>query len=113
MPRYSLETIVLILVILWLLGWLVIPLAGNLIHLLLVIILVIVVVRLLQGRRPLGQLTQSWRTLREFPLGKTEATGQSQQSSLSKHEAVDRSENDCGILLCPPSTTNGTSYSPP
>lgn len=53
MPRYSLETLVLVLVILWLLGWLVIPLAGNLIHLLLLIILVVVVVRLLQGRRPL------------------------------------------------------------
>ncbi len=54
MPRYSLETIVLILVILWLLGWLVIPLAGNLIHLLLIIVLVVVIMRLLQGRRPLG-----------------------------------------------------------
>ena len=53
MPRYSLETVVLILVVLWLLGWLVIPMAGNLIHLLLVIILVVVVLRLLQGRRPL------------------------------------------------------------
>ena len=51
MPRYSLETIILILVILWLLGWLVVPVAGNLVHLLLVIILVIVVIRLLRGDR--------------------------------------------------------------
>ncbi len=54
MPRYSLEAIVLILVILWLLGWLVIPMAGNLIHLLLLIVLVIVIARVLQGKRPLG-----------------------------------------------------------
>ena len=53
MPRYALETIALILIILWLLGWLVIPTAGNLIHLLLVILLVVIVVRLIQGKRPL------------------------------------------------------------
>src|SRR5262245_40406941 len=52
MPRYTLETIILILVILWLLGWLVFPFAGSLIHLLIVLILVVVLVRLLQGRRP-------------------------------------------------------------
>ena len=51
MPRYSLETIILVLVILWLLGAFVIPVAGGLIHLLLVIVLVVVVIRLLQGRR--------------------------------------------------------------
>jgi hypothetical protein len=51
MPRYSLETIVLILVILWLVGWLVVPIGGSLVHLLLVIILVIVVIRLLRGDR--------------------------------------------------------------
>lgn len=50
-PRYSLETIVLILVILWLLGAFIVPFGGGLIHLLLVIILVVIVVRLLQGRR--------------------------------------------------------------
>ncbi len=50
MPRYTLETIILILVILWLLGWLVVPVGGNLIHLLLVLVLVAVVVRVLQGR---------------------------------------------------------------
>jgi hypothetical protein len=53
MPRYSLETIILVLVIVWLLGWLVIPFAGGLIHLLIVVILVVVVLRVLQGRRPL------------------------------------------------------------
>jgi hypothetical protein len=53
MSRYTLETIVVILVIMWLLGWLVVPVAGNLVHLLLVIILIVVLIRLLQGRRPL------------------------------------------------------------
>jgi hypothetical protein len=48
--RYTLETIVLILLILWLVGWLVVPMAGNVIHLLLVVILIIVVLRLLRGR---------------------------------------------------------------
>lgn len=51
MPRYSLETIILILVILWLLGAFVAPFGGDLIHLLLVVILVVVLVRVLQGRR--------------------------------------------------------------
>jgi hypothetical protein len=51
MPRYSLETIIVILLILWLLGWLVVPGLGSLVHLLLVVILVVVVIRLLQGRR--------------------------------------------------------------
>jgi hypothetical protein len=53
MPRYALETLILVLIILWLLGWLVFPVGGNLIHALLVIILVIVIIRLLQGRRAL------------------------------------------------------------
>jgi hypothetical protein len=44
-------TIVVILLILWLLGWLAYPIGGGLIHLLLVIALIVVVVRLLQGRR--------------------------------------------------------------
>ena len=51
MSRYTLEMIVLILVILWLVGWLAVPVAGNLVHLLLVVILVIVVIRLLRGDR--------------------------------------------------------------
>ena len=56
MPRYTLETTVLIVLILWLLGWLVIPLPaiGNLIHLLLVIILAVVVIRVVQGKPPLA-----------------------------------------------------------
>jgi Family of unknown function (DUF5670) len=51
-----LETIIVILLVLWLLGWLVtpIPAVGGLVHLLLVVILVVVVIRLLQGRRPLS-----------------------------------------------------------
>jgi Family of unknown function (DUF5670) len=52
MPRYTLETIVIILVILWLLGWQAFP-VGNLIHLLLLVILAVVVFRVLQGRSPL------------------------------------------------------------
>jgi hypothetical protein len=43
-------TIVVILVVLWLLGFIVLHI-GSLIHLLLVIALVVVVVRLIQGRR--------------------------------------------------------------
>jgi hypothetical protein len=51
MPRYSLETIVLILVILWLLGAFIAPFGGDLIHLLLVVILVVVLLRLFERRR--------------------------------------------------------------
>ncbi len=51
MPRGTLEALIVILLILWLLGWLVIPIGGNLIHLLLVILLIVVVVRVLQGQR--------------------------------------------------------------
>jgi Family of unknown function (DUF5670) len=53
MPRGTLETIVIILIILWLVGWLAFPIGGSLIHLLLVVILVVVVIRLLQGRNAL------------------------------------------------------------
>jgi Family of unknown function (DUF5670) len=49
-PRYTLETLILVFVILWLLGWLMLPTAGNLIHLLLVLIVGVVLIRLLQGR---------------------------------------------------------------
>jgi hypothetical protein len=45
-------TIVLILVVLWLLGFLV-HIGGSLIHLLLVIALIVVVINLVQGRRGL------------------------------------------------------------
>jgi hypothetical protein len=53
MPRYTLETVAVVLIILWLLGWLVIPTAGNLVHFLLVLVLVVIIIRLLQGKRPL------------------------------------------------------------
>ena len=51
-----LETIIVILLVLWLLGAFVtpIPAVGGLVHLLLVVILLVVVVRVLQGRRPLS-----------------------------------------------------------
>jgi len=51
MPRYTLETIILVLLILWLLGAFIAPFGGGLIHLLLVVLLVVVVIRVLQGRR--------------------------------------------------------------
>jgi hypothetical protein len=47
-----LETIVVLLLILWLLGF-TLHVAGGLIHVLLVIALVVVVLRLVQGRRVL------------------------------------------------------------
>ena len=50
MPRFTLEAIIVILLILWLLGAFISPFGGNLIHLLLVVILVVVVIRVLQGR---------------------------------------------------------------
>jgi hypothetical protein len=53
MSRYALESLVVLLLFLWLLGWLVWPLGGNLIHLLLVLALAIVAVRLLGPRRVL------------------------------------------------------------
>ncbi len=51
-----LESIIVLLLILWLLGASVtpIPAVGGLVHLPLVVILVVVVIRLLQGRRPLS-----------------------------------------------------------
>ena len=52
MPRYSLETIILILLILWLLGAFIVPFGGGLVHLILVIVLVVVIIRVLQGRMP-------------------------------------------------------------
>ncbi|HEY7461754.1 MAG TPA: lmo0937 family membrane protein [Gemmatimonadota bacterium] len=44
-------TLVVILLLLWLFGWLVHPFGGGLIHLLLVIVLILVIVRLVTGRR--------------------------------------------------------------
>jgi hypothetical protein len=51
MPRYTLETIIVVLLLLWLLGAFVSPFGGNLIHLLLVVLLVVVAIRFLSGRR--------------------------------------------------------------
>jgi hypothetical protein len=45
-------TIVAILVILWLLGFIVHVTAGGLIHLLLVVAIIVVLVRVIRGRRP-------------------------------------------------------------
>ncbi|MDB4914116.1 MAG: Tropinone reductase [Gemmatimonadetes bacterium] len=44
-------TIAIILLILWLLGFLVFPVAGGLIHILLVIALIIIVYRLVTGQK--------------------------------------------------------------
>ena len=48
-----LETIVIILVILWLLGLVSSYTMGGLIHILLVIAVVMILLRVIQGRRPL------------------------------------------------------------
>ena len=53
MPSYSLESIIVIVLILWLLGAFLYPIGGNLIHILLVVILVMVILRLAQGQRVL------------------------------------------------------------
>jgi len=47
-----LETIVVILVVLWLLGMVTSYTMGGLLHVLLVIALVVVLIRVIQGRRP-------------------------------------------------------------
>jgi hypothetical protein len=47
-----LETIIVILVILWLLGF-GLHVGGSLIHVLLVLAVVVIIIRVLQGRRPL------------------------------------------------------------
>jgi hypothetical protein len=49
-----LETIAIILVVLWLLGLVSSYTMGGLIHVLLVIAVVVILIRVLQGRRPLG-----------------------------------------------------------
>jgi hypothetical protein len=49
-----LETIAIVLIILWLLGLLSSYTMGGLIHALLVIALVVIAIRVIQGRRPLG-----------------------------------------------------------
>ncbi len=49
-----LETIAVILIVLWLLGLVSSYTMGGFIHALLVIAVVVIVIRVLQGRRPLG-----------------------------------------------------------
>ncbi len=49
-----LETIAVILIILWLLGLVSSYTMGGFIHILLVIAVVVILVRVLQGRKPLG-----------------------------------------------------------
>jgi hypothetical protein len=49
-----LETIAVILIVLWLLGLVSSYTMGGFIHLLLVVAVVVVLVRIVQGRRPLG-----------------------------------------------------------
>ena len=46
-----LETIVVLLVLMWLVGWIALPNVGSLIHILLVVAIVVVIIRVLQGRR--------------------------------------------------------------
>ena len=47
-------TLAVILLILWLLGWLVFPIGGGLIHILLVIAIIVILFRLITGRRPVA-----------------------------------------------------------
>ncbi len=47
-----LELLAVVLVVLWLLGFVVLHVGGGLIHLLLVLAVVVVVYRLITGRRP-------------------------------------------------------------
>ncbi len=49
-----LETVAIILVILWILGLVSSYTMGGLVHLLLVVAIVVVLIRVIQGRRPLG-----------------------------------------------------------
>lgn len=49
-----LETIAVILIVLWVLGLMSSYTMGGLVHILLVIAVVVILIRVLQGRRPLG-----------------------------------------------------------
>ena len=49
-----LETIAVILIVLWLLGLVSSYTMGGFIHLLLVLAVVVIVIRVIQGRKPLG-----------------------------------------------------------
>jgi hypothetical protein len=48
-----LETVALILIVLWLLGMVTSTTIGGLIHILLVVAIVVVLLRVIQGRRPI------------------------------------------------------------
>ena len=52
--KAMLETIAVILIILWLLGLVSSYTMGGFVHLLLVVAVVVILVRVVQGRRPLG-----------------------------------------------------------
>jgi hypothetical protein len=43
--------IALILLVLWLLGFIVLPVGGSLIHILLIIVIIVVILHFVQGRR--------------------------------------------------------------
>jgi hypothetical protein len=49
-----LETIAVILIVLWLLGMVSSYTMGGLVHILLVVAIVVILVRVIQGRKPLG-----------------------------------------------------------
>lgn len=49
-----LETLAIILIVLWILGLVSSYTMGGLIHILLVIAVVVILIRVLQGRKPLG-----------------------------------------------------------
>ena len=44
-------TIFVILLVLWLLGWVALPSLGGFVHILLVVAVIVLIIRLLQGRR--------------------------------------------------------------
>lgn len=48
-----LTTIAVILIILWLLGWLAFPVIGGFIHILLVAAIILFLIRVIQGQNPL------------------------------------------------------------
>jgi len=49
-----LETIAIVLIVLWLLGLVSSYTMGGFVHILLVLAIVVILIRVLQGRRPLG-----------------------------------------------------------
>jgi hypothetical protein len=49
-----LETIVVVLIVLWLLGMVSSYTMGGLVHILLVLAVVVIAIRVIQGRKPLG-----------------------------------------------------------